>query len=203
MATPDEPPPVTPPSPTEPPTASTLEVQRKLADLGYLDPSGVDGRDGPATFNAVMAFQKWEGLGRDGSVGPQTLAALAKAQRPTPRTKGPAGTRVEVLLDRQLTLFIVDNKVVRVLPMSSGKPGYETPPGQYRIERKYLRDWSVPYEVWLPYASYFIGGYAFHEYPDVPPYPASHGCVRTPPGDMKWLYDRIQVGTPVTVLGTS
>ena len=150
MATPDEPPPVAPPSPTEPPTASTLDVQRKLADLGYLDPSGVDGRDGPATFNAVMAFQKWEGLGRDGDVGPQTIAALAKAQRPTPRTNGPAGTRTEVLLDRQLTLFIVDNKVVRVLPMSSGKPGYETPPGQYRIERKYPKDWSVPYEVWLP-----------------------------------------------------
>ena len=37
----------------------------------------------------------------------------------------------------------------------------------------------------------------------MPPYPASHGCVRMPPGDMKWLYDRIQVGTPVTVLGTS
>jgi hypothetical protein len=203
IATPQGPTPVTPPSPTEPPTASTLEVQRKLADLGYLDPSAVDGRDGPATFNAVMAFQKWEGLTRDGDAGPQTTAALATATRPTPRTKGPGGTRVEVLLDRQVALVIVDNQVQRVLHVSSGKPGYETPTGSYRIERKYTKDWSVPYEVWLPWASYFVGGVAFHEYPDVPPYPASHGCVRTPPGDMKWLYDRIQVGTPVTVLGTS
>ena len=98
----------------------------------------------------MIAFQKWEGLGRDGDPGPQTIAALAKAQRPTPRTQGPAGTRTEVLLDRQVTLVIVDNKVVRVLNVSSGKPGYDTPTGQYRIERKYTRDWSVPYEVWLP-----------------------------------------------------
>jgi hypothetical protein len=203
IATPQGPTPVTPPTPTEPPTTSTLELQRRLADLGYLDPSGVDGREGPATTNAVMAFQKWERLQRDGAAGPQTMAALAKAQRPTPRSNGPSGARTEVLLDRQLTLFIANDKVVRVLNVSSGKPGYETPTGQYRIERKYTKDWSVPYEVWLPWASYFVGGVAFHESSDVPPYPASHGCVRVPPGDMKWLYDRIPVGTPVTVLGTS
>ena len=203
IAAPQSPTPVAPPSSTGPPTASTAEVEHKLAELGYLDPSEDDGREDDATFNAVMAFQKWEGLARDGDVGPQTTAALASATRPTPRTSGPGGTRVEVLLDRQLTLFIVDNKVVRVLHVSSGKPGYETPTGSYRIERKYTRDWSVPYEVWLPWASYFIGGVAFHEYPDVPPIAASHGCVRVPPGDMKWLYDRIPVGTPVTVLGSS
>jgi lipoprotein-anchoring transpeptidase ErfK/SrfK len=203
IATPQGPSPVAPPTPTEPPTASTRDVQQRLADLGYLDPSGVDGREGPATTNAVMAFQKWEGLQRDGTIGPQTTAALGKAVRPTPRTKGGAGARTEVLLDRQVTLFVVDDRVVRVLNVSSGKPGYETPTGRYRIERKYTKDWSVPYEVWLPWASYFVGGVAFHESPDVPAYPASHGCVRVPAGDMKWLFDRIPVGTPVTVLGTS
>src|SRR5262249_16403734 len=155
IATPQGPTPVAPTTPTGPPTASTEDIQRKLADLGYLDPAGVDGRPGPATTNAVMAFQKWEGLGRDGTVGPQTTAALATAARPPPGTNGPAGTRVEVLLDRQLTLYIVDNKVVRVLLASTGKPGYETPTGSYQIERKYTKDWSVPYEVWLPWASYF------------------------------------------------
>jgi lipoprotein-anchoring transpeptidase ErfK/SrfK len=203
IAAPQGPTPVAPPPPTGPPTAPTLEVERKLADLGYLDPAEVDGGRNQATFNAVMAFQKWEGLTRDGVAGPQTSAALATAIRPTPRTKGAAGTRVEVLLDRQLTLSIVDNEVARVLHISSGKPGYETPTGSYRIERKYTKDWSVPYDVWLPWASYFVGGVAFHEYPEIPPVAASHGCVRVPPGDMKWLYDRIPVGTPVTVLGSS
>jgi lipoprotein-anchoring transpeptidase ErfK/SrfK len=203
IAAPQGPTPVAPPSSAGPPTASALDIERKLADLGYLDPAEVDGGRDQATFNAVMAFQKWEGLTRDGLAGPQTSAALATATRPTPRTRGTAGTRVEVLLDRQLTLFIVDNEVVRVLHVSSGKPGYATPTGSYRIERQYTRDWSVPYSVWLPWASYFVGGVAFHEYAEVPPVAASHGCVRVPPGDMKWLYDRIPVGTPVTVLGSS
>jgi lipoprotein-anchoring transpeptidase ErfK/SrfK len=30
------------------------------------------------------------------------------------------------------------------------------------------------------YSSFFLRGFAIHGYPSVPPYPASHGCVRTP-----------------------
>ena len=61
----------------------------------------------------------------------------------------------------------------------------------------------MPYAVWLPWASYFVGGVAFHESPVVPATAASHGCVRVPHGDAEWLYRRIPVGTPVTVLAKS
>ena len=137
------------------------------------------------------------------TIGPQTLAALAKAKRPTPRTKGPEGKRVEMLLDRQVALVIWNGTVTRVLHVSSGRPGFDTPTGKFHVERKYTKDWSVPYAVWLPWASYFVGGVAFHEYPEVPPIAASHGCVRVPHGDAEWLYRRIPVGTPVTVLKSS
>jgi lipoprotein-anchoring transpeptidase ErfK/SrfK len=203
IAVPQAPTPVAPPDPEAPPTATTLDAERRLAELGYLDAAEADGRENDATFNSVMAFQKWEGLDRDGVVGPQTTGALTRAARPTPRTAGGSGRRVEVLLDRQVALFIVGNRVERVLHVASGKAGYETPTGRYAITRKYEKDWSVPYEVWLPWASYFVGGVAFHESPDVPAAPASHGCVRVPVGDAKWLYDRTPVGTPVTVLGAS
>ena len=150
----------------------------------------------------MVAFQKWVDLPRDGDAGPLTLAALAKAERPRPITTG-GGPRVEVLLDRQLALVIKDGTVLRAIHVSSGKPGYDTPTGSYTITRKYDRDWSVPYKVWLPWASYFVGGYAFHEYPDVPTTAASHGCVRTPRYDIQWLFAQTPVGTPVTVIGVS
>jgi lipoprotein-anchoring transpeptidase ErfK/SrfK len=94
-------------------------------------------------------------------------------------------------------------KVTRVLDVSSGKPAYETPPGSFAVTRQEERSWSVPYKVWLPWASYFVGGVAFHEYPDVPPAPASHGCVRVPRWDAEWLFRQLRTGTPVTVIARS
>lgn len=54
-------------------------VQMRLAELGYLKPTDVDGHFGPGTESAVKAFQTRAGLGVDGKVGPGTLAALANA----------------------------------------------------------------------------------------------------------------------------
>ena len=103
---PDVPPPGPPaPGPPTDPTAAVRALQQRLADLSFLPAEAVDGKAGEQTRFAVIAFQKWQGLGRDGVAGPATQAALASAARPTPRTTG-AGSRFEVLLDRQLTLYI-------------------------------------------------------------------------------------------------
>jgi lipoprotein-anchoring transpeptidase ErfK/SrfK len=185
------------------PKASMLELEKRLVALGFLDKAQADGRENEATFNAAMSFQKWARIGRDGRIGPITRTALDAATRPTPRTPGPKGKRVEVLLDRQVLLLIWDNTVVRVLHISSGRPGYATPTGRFAVTRKFTKDWSVPYAVWLPWASYFVGGVAFHESSDVPSTAASHGCVRVPHGDAAWLYRRIPVGTPVAVVAKS
>ena len=142
------------------------------------------------------------GLGRDGIVGPQTKAALASAARPTPRTPG-GGRRVEVLLDRQLALVVDGGRVVRTITVSSRRRGDADAARQLQRLPQEERSWSVPFSVWLPWASYFVGGIAFHEYPDVPPYAASHGCVRVPRYDAKWLYDQTPSGTKVIVLGSS
>jgi lipoprotein-anchoring transpeptidase ErfK/SrfK len=195
-----------PPSPAPPPSGDQSEqvraLQQRLDGLGFLTRDAVDGRAGPRTTSAVVAFQKWSGLARDGSAGPATLAAIANASRPTPVTRG-TGHRVEVLLDRQLALVIDGDLVTRTLDVSTGKPGFETVTGSWRITRKEQRSWSVPYKVWLPWATYIFQGYAFHEYPDVPPQPASHGCVRIPAWDSEWLYGQIPLGTLVTVMGSS
>jgi len=52
-----------------------LTLQSTLKQLGF-DPNGVDGKFGPGTEAAVIAFQKSKGLTPDGIVGPNTMAAL-------------------------------------------------------------------------------------------------------------------------------
>jgi lipoprotein-anchoring transpeptidase ErfK/SrfK len=186
-----------------PPVAGLRVQQQTLAKLGYLLPSDIDGVDGPETQTAVLAFQKWEGLGRDGVLGPITKARLKTAKPPQPITQGPSGKRAEVLLDRQVLLAINNNKVVRVLPVSTGKPTTPTPPGDFRVYAKIAKWWSVPFREWLLWAVPFNGGIAFHEFPEVPPYAASHGCVRQLSTTAKWMYDFSVVGMPVKVIARS
>lgn len=203
LRTPDRPVPVTPAGPDAPVAEDTRALQQRLADLGYLPASGVDGRTGPATTAAIIAFQKWQRLGRDGTAGPQTRAALATAARPTPVTRGGSGRRLEILLDRQVVLAIQDDVVVRTLHASTGAAGTPTTVGSFSVYGRYPRWWSVPFRTWLPWSVAFVGGIALHEYPDVPAYPASHGCVRLTAGDARWVFDFTSVGTPVRVLATS
>lgn len=174
------------------------QVQSKLAKLGYLPKDAVDGLNGYRTQQAVVAFQSWEGLGRDGVVGPQTSAALVTGRRPRSASGGPA-KRIEVHISKGVTLLIVNGRTKRAIHSSAGAPGTDTPTGRYEVFRKERRSWSVPFNTWLPYASYFNAGIAFHEYPDVPPYPASHGCVRLPAPEAPGVYQFAAIGTTVVV----
>jgi hypothetical protein len=201
----------TPNTPLPPPTrekGSPVDpkvrvIQRRLIALGYLPAGSADGRLGPMTEEAVLAFQKWEGLDRTGVVDAHTETRLPKASRPTPRSRRSAGRRAEVLLDRQVALLIENNRVVNAIAVSTGKPSTPTPPGHYRVYAKIERWWSTPFREWLPWAVPFVGGIAFHQYPDVPSYPASHGCVRQVPAVAQMTYDFAEVGMPVDVIADS
>lgn len=178
--------------------ADPAAVQRRLVALRYLPAGAVTGTWDYRTSQAVTAFQAWQGLDRDGAVGPQTLAELETASPPVPAKTG-TGRRIEVYRSKGVTLLIDGSSIVQAVHSSSGAPGYETPAGDYSVFRKEENSWSVPYQVWLPWASYFNGGIAFHEYPDVPPQPASHGCVRIPAPEAQGLYAFAAIGTPVSV----
>jgi lipoprotein-anchoring transpeptidase ErfK/SrfK len=180
-----------------------LSAQKRLVALGFLLPGDADGQDGPQTQTAVLAFQKWEGLPRTSVLGPQTMARLKTATYHKPITRGGPGKRAEVLIDRQVVLAIDNNKVVRVIPVSTGKPSTPTPTGNFKVYAKYAKWWSTPFQEWLLWAVPFNGGVAFHYFPEVPPYAASHGCVRQMATTAKWLYDFSVIGMPVKVIASS
>ena len=177
----------------------TRAIQTRLAELRYLPKDAVDGLNGYRTRQAVIAFQSWERLDRDGIVGPITAAALESARRPRPRRGGPS-KRIEVYRGKGVALLVKDGRTKRAIHVSTGAPGTETPSGRYKVFRKELQSWSVPFSTWLPYASYFNRGIAFHEYPDVPTYPASHGCVRVPAPEAPFVYRFAAIGRVIVVI---
>jgi peptidoglycan hydrolase-like protein with peptidoglycan-binding domain len=185
-----------------------LALQQALAFLGFR-PGEPDGRYGSATTSAVLAFQKWAGLQRDGVAGPQTEAALA-APPPAPgrRDTGP-GPRIEIDLDRQIMFVTLADGTVSILNVSSGNnetyvhpAGYTaravTPTGAYTVLRKIDAEERAPLGT-LYRPMYFKGGFAVHGSTSVPGYPASHGCVRVSYADEDWLFPQMPVGAPVLV----
>jgi peptidoglycan hydrolase-like protein with peptidoglycan-binding domain len=181
-------------------------LQQRLVDLGYWlgEP---DGSYGQLTRQAVMAFQKVEGLGRDGVAGPVTQERLAVAGRPTPR----GGSGLEIDLDRQV-LFVVDGGAVRwaintstgngeaYTSSSGGSAVAATPPGHYEIRREIDGLREAPLGT-LYRPKYFNGGIAIHGSGSIPAQPASHGCARVTNSamDMLWATGVAVIGTPVWV----
>jgi endonuclease YncB( thermonuclease family) len=172
-------------------------VQRRLAALGYL-PKGyvTKGAFDDRTQQALMAFQGWEGLTRTGTLDAATRARLERPAHPTPSRTG--SKHVEVHVDKQVLLLVDGSRVRRAIHVSTGAGG-RTPIGSFSVYSKQRLSWSRPFSVWMPYASYFYGGYALHEYSYVPGYPASHGCIRMPAAEAPIVYDFVSPGTPVLV----
>jgi hypothetical protein len=176
---------------------NTRGVQLRLWQLGYLSRADVTGSLDYATSQSLLAFQGWEGLSRTGTLTGETQVALVDADHPRPRQEG-AGRRIEIHRDLGVLLLVEDGVVGRAVHTSTGAGG-RTPSGSFRVYRKEIMSWSVPFHVWMPYAAYFVGGIATHQYSHVPEYPASHGCVRLPEGDAARVYQFVELGTPVTV----
>ena len=170
-------------------------LEQRLADLSYR-PGPVDGVFDSRTRDAVIAFQKWEGLDRDGIVGEDVWWRMLEAERPVPRF-AEEGAWIEVDKKRQVLLYCVDGVVERTLPVSTGNAsiGMVTPSGVFHITRENTHER-------LRYKPLYLRSYgvlAIHGYKNVPTFPASHGCVRTTKRDMDELHNLIPVGTMVRV----
>jgi PKD repeat protein len=171
---------------------SVALLQQDLRAQRYML-KGVTGRFGTDTYEAVLAFQKVHRLARTGSVNGHVWHVLLHSATPRPRHGGP-GLHYEVDKTRQVLFDVLDGRVIRVIHVSTGATG-NTPVGTFRTYSK-----TAGFNAKGMYDSqYFIGGFAIHGYADVPPYPASHGCVRIPIWIAPILYATHPLGTTVYV----
>jgi N-acetylmuramoyl-L-alanine amidase len=166
-------------------------------DLSYR-PGEIDGKIGYATRGAIIAFQKWEGLPRNGKLTDEVLARLQTAGRPTPSKQGGTDPWIEVNKAKQVLLYCKNGAVEWTIPVSTGSSsvGFATPSRTYKI----LRKTQETNPRWHPLYISPRGRYlAIHGYPSVPTRAASHGCVRTQIWDQRELFPLIPVGTQVYI----
>jgi len=172
-----------------------LVLERRLSELGYVC-GDIDGVYDKRTRDAVIAFEKFEKLARDGIAEPNVWECLFfSAQTPTPRLALP-GKRVEVDLSRQTMLLIFDGHVTEVIHVSTGKAGTPTGYGKIWLKQQGWVECSVG---WMYYPCYFWPRIAIHGSSSVPPYPASHGCIRTPVWIAPHVFSWLDMGTRVDV----
>jgi peptidoglycan hydrolase-like protein with peptidoglycan-binding domain len=168
---------------------SVFVLKQRLAAMHYAL-RGVNGYYGADTADAVLAFQKVHGLARTGSVTASLWPRILDGTAPAARY---GGDHVEVDKARQVLFEVRGGKVVLVVHVSTGATG-NTPVGVWHVYRRVAGwDWV------LYYPTYFLRGFAIHGYPSVPPYPASHGCVRVPLWAATTLYALNGFGTTVYV----
>jgi lipoprotein-anchoring transpeptidase ErfK/SrfK len=135
--------------------------------------------------------------------------------------------RIVVHVSEQKAYFYKGKHLVGESTVSTGKSGFGTPIGHYHIVSKDKDHVSSEFGDYvdedgnvvrsnidvrkdrkprgthfdgarMPYCMHFNGGYAMHE-GYVPPYAASHGCIRLPKEMAHYFFNAAHEGTPVIV----
>ena len=174
-------------------------------ETGYLGGSAQTGGAAPRS-TAEDSISFWDGDGVKGS------------------------PRIEIRLSDQRANFYKGDILVGVSAISSGKEGYDTPPGNYRIMQKDKDHRSTLYGEWVdirtgavinddvdttvqkvpPKGAKFVGapmpnflritGGVGMHAGYLPGVAASHGCIRMPLFMSQNFFDNAPIGTPVTVV---
>ncbi len=118
--------------------------------------------------------------------------------------------RLEADLTTQQIKYIVADKLVLTMPISSGMPKTPTPTGTFSVMYKVPimryrgRDYNLPNVKWnLAFKS---GGYFIHTaywHNNFGKKTNSHGCINMREKDVALLYKYIDVGTEVVVVGAT
>ena len=140
---------------------------------------------------------------------------------------GSGEPRIVIDLDQQRAYFYKGDQIVGVSAVSTGREGYDTPAGEFRIMEKDREHVSSLYGNYvdqsgqvvmenveadkdprprgtifrgaaMPYFLRIHGGIGIHA-GYLPGYPASHGCIRLPEKMALQFFQNAAVGTPVEI----
>lgn len=163
-------------------------MARRLDRLRFHIP-GVGSRYSKKLGTVVLAFHKAKRMKRVNTVTKKTWKKLITAKPMKPRYRKPR-VHFEVDKSRQILMVVKKGKVKGTLHVSTGATG-NTPVGHFRIHQmggSYLFRFMA-----------FHRGFGIHGYVPVPPFPASHGCVREPMWAADWSWSYGGIGTSVIV----
>jgi lipoprotein-anchoring transpeptidase ErfK/SrfK len=183
-------------------------LQRAMMEAGFFR-DDIDGVFGERTATAVIAVHKALDLPRWASWSVEDWASLAAFSGPSLPARDGQPDRLEVDLTRQLLYRVEAGTVADIIPISSGNGELyanatgrmvraRTPRGSFSFYKHY-DGWRISYLGGLYRPWYFSGGYAIHGSSSVPPYPASHGCIRVPNWEADYLAGVAWIGLPVHV----
>ncbi|WP_373510751.1 L,D-transpeptidase family protein [Thiocapsa sp.] len=136
---------------------------------------------------------------------PATEADIAAGEPPTEPPAEEVQHALTIQIGSQTFAYSEGDQVIRTGPLSSGRDGHRTPRGNFSVLSKQKDKVSSRYtnelgmQAWMPYAIQFYGHYFLHE-GWLPGYPDSHGCVRVGEKDARFLFERLKVGDPVSVV---
>jgi hypothetical protein len=135
--------------------------------------------------------------------------------------------RIVIDLEQQRAYFYRGDRIVGISTVSTGREGYDTPPGDFRITQKDLAHVSSVYGDYvdrsgqvvmenvdltkdrpphgtvfrgapMPYFLRVHGGIGMHA-GYLPGYPASHGCIRLPKQMAAHFFQSATIGTQVAI----
>lgn len=213
-------------------SSTVAEAQRIMARLGI--PSGpVDGLPGAQTSRGLCVFRSMAGLPvsragldaatlatlRDYGKRYRSLAAVPAPTRHGQRTYLVANETCQTMVYVEHSSTKDKSYYRRVMPISTGISGYDTPNGDYWLAGTQKGWWcSTLYPEtcrdnkdsdgrfgalrnhpgkpagWGNMYNFRVfksGGWGVHGSKSVPTHPASHGCIRVGISDSDWMYEHV------------
>lgn len=145
---------------------------------------------GSHTERAVMAFRKVNGMARNFQATPGIFKILAAGKGGFSLQNPNAGKHTEVDISRQVMVLADGGEVKHIFHVATGAAATPSDVGGFTYYRKDAGYNSLG----MYYSIYYNRGEATHGYASVPPYPASHGCIRNPIPDSVFIYNWIDLG---------